>query len=123
MGVARELTGMERAAIRKLVVNKCANYDKEYGCLILESGCYMLCKCWTGSCCKYFRGALLPLAPALETALERGAETRNCAFCGKQFIQDGNWAYCSDKCKKNALRIQKRDHMKRNKAKNGIPPL
>ena len=32
---ARELTRAERTAIRKLVTSMCANYDKEYGCLLL----------------------------------------------------------------------------------------
>ena len=31
----RELTGKEKRQIKKLVVSKCANYDKEYGCLTL----------------------------------------------------------------------------------------
>ncbi len=30
----RELTRQERAAIRSLVVRWCANYDREYGCLL-----------------------------------------------------------------------------------------
>ena len=29
----RELTGKKKRQIKKLVVSKCANYDKEYGCL------------------------------------------------------------------------------------------
>ena len=32
----------------------------------LDSDCYMLGKCWTGSYCRYFRESVLPLAPALE---------------------------------------------------------
>ena len=32
----RELTGKEKRQIKKLVVSKCANYDKEYGCLPLS---------------------------------------------------------------------------------------
>lgn len=31
-----ELTGKEKRQIKKLVVSKCANYDKEYGCLPLS---------------------------------------------------------------------------------------
>ena len=45
---SRELTRAERAAIRKLVKCWCANYDREYGCLILDGPCYMLGKCWSG---------------------------------------------------------------------------
>lgn len=36
----RELTGKEKRQIKKLVVSKCANYDKEYGCLPLDCECY-----------------------------------------------------------------------------------
>ena len=32
--MSRELTREEKAAIRKLVTKWCANYDKEYGCLL-----------------------------------------------------------------------------------------
>ena len=32
----RELTPKEIRSIRKLVTSKCANYDKEYGCLPLS---------------------------------------------------------------------------------------
>ena len=52
----REMTREERAAIKKLVVSLCANYDRDYGCLPLDYGrCYMLDKWWTGAYCKYFR--------------------------------------------------------------------
>ena len=67
--MARELTREEKKKIRALVVKWCANYDKEYGCLPLECECYMFGKCWTGAYCRYFREAVLPLDPALETAL------------------------------------------------------
>lgn len=32
--MSRELTREEKATIRKLVTKWCANYDKEYGCLL-----------------------------------------------------------------------------------------
>ena len=66
---ARELTRAERAAIRKLVKRWCANYDPEYGCLPLGCECYMLNKWWTDAYCRYFREAVLPLAPELARAL------------------------------------------------------
>ena len=62
--MSRELTRKEKTAIRSLVVTWCANYDREYGCLPLDSDCYMLGKCWTGSYCRYFRESVLPLDPA-----------------------------------------------------------
>lgn len=76
----RELTREERAAIRALVVKRCANYDRGVGCLPLDCECYMLGKTWTGPLCRYFRAAVLPLDPALEAALTAPApvETRAC---------------------------------------------
>lgn len=44
----RELTRFERAAIRRLVTNLCANYDcQDKLCLPLDCPCYMLNKWWT----------------------------------------------------------------------------
>ena len=43
--MARELTREEKAAIRRLVISMCANYDRECGCLPLDCECYMLGKC------------------------------------------------------------------------------
>ena len=108
----RELTQDERAAVRKLVVKTCANYDHKYGCLPLDYGrCYMLDKCWTGAYCRYFVEAVLPLNPELETALTGkkrppppSAVTKSCEICGKRFIGDGRRRYCSKKCADKALR-------------------
>lgn len=114
----RELTRDERAAIRALVVKMCANYDGHYNiCLPLDCACYMLNKWWTGSYCRYFRDAVLPLDPMLEAALTgREAlmpDTRPCAACGKSFIQDGKRAYCSPACADNAQRKQKREYIRK----------
>lgn len=35
----RELTAREKQRIKKLIVSKCASYDKEYGCLLLDCEC------------------------------------------------------------------------------------
>ena len=39
--MSRELTRQEKAAIRSLVKRWCANYDKDVGCLPLDTPCYM----------------------------------------------------------------------------------
>jgi len=113
--IPRELSHEERAAIKKLVVSMCANYDKDYGCLPLDYGrCYMLDKCWTGAYCKYFRSSVLPLYPVLEAALTSLAvETQACAYCGATFPASGNRAYCSAACAGKAQRVQQRDHMRK----------
>lgn len=66
----RELTRSERAAVRRLVTNLCANYDcQDKLCLPLDCPCYMLNKWWTSAFCRYFRAAVLPTEPKLESAL------------------------------------------------------
>ena len=115
--MSRELTRQEKAAIRSLVKRWCANYDKDIGCLPLDCECYMLGKCWTGTYCRYFRSAVLPLDPVLEAALTAGGpalETRLCPVCGRAFLPDGRrQRYCSPVCAGAALREQKRAYMRR----------
>jgi hypothetical protein len=115
--VHRELTRVERAAIRKLVKGSCANYDHEYGCLLLDDNCYMfygVAYTNTGMC-KYFRNAVLPTDPAIEAILTDGGavETRFCGICGEAFPADGKQAYCSDVCADEAHRRQKRDFIRK----------
>lgn len=81
--MSRELTREERAAIRALVVKWCANYDRDYGCLPLDCECYMLSKCWMVALCRYFRVAVLPLAPALEAALSADSAAPAFKTCPK----------------------------------------
>lgn len=38
----RELTEKEVRGIRRLVVERCANYHEDYGCLPLDCNCVML---------------------------------------------------------------------------------
>lgn len=113
---ARELTRDEKMKIRRLVTGMCANYDEESGlCLPLDCSCYMLHKCWTGSYCRYFEKAVLPLNPALEVSLmEEGIapELRSCAVCGKAFYPEGRQAYCSEACKAEGNRRKSRERMK-----------
>jgi len=114
---SRELTRHERTAIRKLVIDLCANYDYEYGCLPLDCECYMLNKWWTGSYCKYFRNAVLPTDPILEASLIGGVvETCPCAVCGEVFPVNGNKAYCSAACARKAQRKQQREYMRKKRA-------
>ena len=96
--MSRELTRKEKTAIRSLVVTWCANYDREYGCLPLDSDCYMLGKCWTGSYCRYFRESVLPLDPALEASLMSEGprpDFKICPVCGGPVPPDRRQAYCS----------------------------
>ena len=114
--MSRELTRKEKAAIRRLVVTLCANYDREYGCLPMDCPCYMLGKCWTGAYCRYFREAVLPNDPVLEASLssEDGEpDTRPCPVCGKPFLPDGRKHYCSAACSKVARLKKQRGYMRK----------
>jgi len=111
----RELTRAERAAIRKLVIDICANYDRAYGCLPLGCDCYMFGKWWTGGYCKYFQNAVLPLDSMLEASiLGREAPMQDiCTICNKPFIPDGKQAYCSMACKAEGNRRKSRERMRK----------
>jgi hypothetical protein len=102
----RELTGKEKRQIKKLVISKCANYDKEYGCLPLDCNCYMLGICYTnGALCRYFRKSVLPEDKELQAVFE-SIPLAVCKECDKQFQKNGKCAYCSDKCAAEARRKQ-----------------
>jgi len=118
----RELTRAERAAIRKLVKTLCANYDYEYGCLLLNDDCYMfygVAYTNTGMC-EYFRKAVLPTEPALEAVLTGGAavETRTCTMCSEAFPINGKQTYCSDACADEAKKRQQRGYMRERRGKS-----
>ena len=109
--IYRELTGKEKRQIKKLVVSKCANSDKEYGCLPLDCECYMFGVCYSCSAlCRYFRKSVLPEDKELQAV---------CKECGKHFQKNGKRAYCSDKCaaearrKQTAARVRKHREQKR----------
>ena len=113
----RELTRAELVTMKKLVRSLCANYDHEYGCLLLDDKCYMLYgvayNC--SALCKYFRNAVLPNDPALEAVFAgtEMPETEPCAFCGKPFVTKGKRDYCSAACQKGANRKNTRERMRK----------
>ena len=117
----RELTPAELGAIRKLVKNLCANYSREYGCLLLDDNCYMLYGvAYTNmGMCKYFRKSVLPTDALLEAVLTGGgeAETRPCGVCGGAFPANGKKAYCSDACAGEAHRKRNRKNMRKKRGK------
>ena len=113
----RELTGKEKRQIKKLVVSKCANYDKEYGCLPLDCECPMFGICFTNSAlCRKFRAALLPEAPELQAVFEP-MPLAVCKECGKHFQKNGKRVYCSDKCAAEARRKQTAARVRKHREK------
>ena len=111
--LGRELTRSEKAKIRRVVESNCANYDREYGCLPLETECYMNTIGYVGSSqCRYFREAILPASPELLAIFQRG-ETRNCKWCGQPFPEAGRRQYCSRHCADAAKRAASRERVRR----------
>lgn len=114
---SRELTRQERAAIRRLVTDLCANYDnRDKFCRSLDCPCYMLHKWWTGSFCRYFREAVLPVDPALESAItgeDTSLKQKTCPVCGRAYLPTTSQAYCSDSCCAFARRKSERERKRR----------
>ena len=108
----RELTRDELRDIKRLAADMCANFDREYGCHLLEGKCYM---CYgvvyvCSALCKYYRCAVLPLNPRLE-ALFNGENIadhiKRCAVCGKELYAVGNKAKYCQQCAHCVHRRQK----------------
>lgn len=110
-----KLTAKEKRAIRKLVTTSCANYDKDYGCLPLDGGCYMLTIGYRSSrLCRCFRDAVLPTEPGLE-ALFMGTAVKPCERCGSNFPVNGRQAYCSAACAQMARRAAAATRVRRHR--------
>lgn len=113
----RELTGREKQRIKKLITSRCANYDKEYGCLPLDCECPMFGICYTNSAiCKKFRSDLLPTEPELQAVFEP-QPLAVCKECGKHFPKNGKHIYCSQKCAEAARRRQTAARVRKYRAK------
>lgn len=118
----RELTREELREIRSLITTMCANYDKHYGCCMLldDYGCYMLTKRFTGSLCKYFEKAVLPLNPKLGSSLlQKDVSIKPCSICGRDFAPTGRQKYCSPRCTAEGNRIKGREWTRKSREKRG----
>lgn len=114
----RELTAREKQHIRKLIISKCANHDKEYGCLPLDCESPMFGICYTNSAlCRRFRNALLPTAPELQAVFEP-QPLKVCKECGKHFPVQGKRVYCSEKCSEAARRRQTAARVRKHREKD-----
>ena len=118
----KELTHEELRDIKWLAANMCANFDREYGCLLLEGKCYMLYGvAYTCSAlCKYYRHDVLPLNPRLEALFngENIAECiKSCAICGNELYAVGNRAKYCNSCARRVHRRQKNESDRKRRSK------
>jgi hypothetical protein len=82
----------------------------------------MLHKWWTGSLCRYFREAVLPTDPALESAItgeDTSLKQKICPVCGKSYLPTTSQAYCSDFCRTFARRKSERERKRRERLNQG----
>ena len=115
--IVRELTEKEMRGIRRLVVERCANYLEDYGCLPLDCNCVMLEKVYCGNAmCRYFRESVLPNDPELSASLQNLAAKR-CKHCGKPFPAKGRTMYCSNRCRKEAQKEQTAKRVQKHRRK------
>ena len=115
--IVRELTEKELRGIRRLVTQRCANYDPEYGCLPLDCNCVMLEKVYCGNAmCRYFRESVLPNDPELNASLQ-GLASKWCKHCGKPFPAKGRTMYCSDRCRNEAQKKQTAKRVQKHRGK------
>ena len=110
-----ELTREELRAMKRLVVDMCANYDGHYKeCMLLDGDCYMnYGVAYTCSAlCNYFKKAVLPLDPQLEVLFTGGdisGHIKKCAICGKKLFAGGNRAKYCEPCARRVHRRQKNE--------------
>ena len=89
---------------------------------VTTCGCYMLGKIWTGPMCRYFREAVLPTDPALESAItgdDTSLKQKICPVCGKSYLPTTSQAYCSDFCRTFARRKSERERKRRERLNQG----
>ncbi len=110
----RPLTAGEKAALKRSVREKCSLYDKEYGCLALNSGCQIFAIGFTSSSlCRYYEECVLPTEPEIMTFLDRIGKTKNCPVCGRSCPVNHRQKYCSRKCATIAKNQKNREVMRR----------
>ena len=109
-------TGRQLRQVRSLIRKRCCNFDGG-ACLLFDDPHCNICPQWHSGAlvCKWFRSAVLPNDPALETSLLNGIRpTRHCAVCGITFVPGSNRAKYCPKCavkrrqEKEAVRLHNR---------------
>lgn len=110
-----ELTKREKSSIRKEVKCICANYDEDYGCLLLDDDCYMFYVGFRESgLCRYFRDVVMPCSPRMLQLFRRQEHVfKTCGVCGKLLIASGNRKYCCGACAEAAKRKATAERVRR----------
>ncbi len=114
MGDLPQMTQEQLRMAKKLIRGKCCNYDQG-NCIALDDGEPVSCpQGFSFSLiCKWFRDAVLPIAPDLQFAIMKHGARKRCCVCGKFFYATSNRSkycpLCSQKVRqqKEAARLRK----------------
>lgn len=115
----RELKRSEKRKIKESVRKKCANYDSEYGCVPLDTDCYMCTIGFTNSSlCHYYEKCILPTEEELQNLFQKENNVfKKCGICGNSFKANGNKKYCSEECKRKAEKKAAAERKRRERKK------
>ena len=106
----RPLTAAEKGALRRSVKDKCSLYDKDMGCLALNSRCQIFSVGFTDSTlCRYYEACILPSEHEIQEFLGRIGNIAECPVCGTRFPVNRHQKYCSRKCAAYVKRIKNRE--------------
>ena len=100
------ITDEQLLDVRKLIKKRCCNYDQGK-CLALDDGIVCACAQWYSYSllCKWFRNAVLPVAPGLQAAILNLQPKRRCVICNAPVFAKSNRAkYCPTCAKKERRR-------------------
>lgn len=115
----RELSPQEKRRINRSVRDQCSLYDKEYGCLYLDTACYMSRIGFTSSSlCRYYEEAILPMEAELVRIFKR-RDLKKCRYCGRTFPINRHQLYCSDRCSDLARKKKTAERVRRYRERNG----
>ena len=102
----------------KVAQTKCANSDKEGGCLLSHDVASDENAACNAIACGYFHSAVLPASAELMAEVEAvkhetDARLKDCNDCGRRFIKRSNrQQYCAD-CSKNRRRDKERQRQRK----------
>lgn len=111
--VEKELSASEKRAIRRCVKQECSLYDAEYGCLALNTSCYMFSIGFpTSPLCRYFEESILLIHGDLLKTFHRSS-AKACPICGRYFPLKKHQLYCSEKCAAIARKRSTKERVQR----------
>lgn len=117
---AIQMTPAQLKRAKKLIRAECCNYDAQNNeCFALDEGdgCVCVQSISYSLLCRWFKEAVLPLDPMLESETLRLENQKICPRCHNPFVPGSNrQEYCQD-CYKKLRRERKAEHERKRRAR------